>query len=474
MKTFSVLCWLSLILGASAIDWDTALADPFPGASSTSGNCRVGGVSVDRAGRVHLVVLDQDEDLMRYVVRPNATTGFEQERILTFSSGASPVHADIDVGPDFTIDIAYVRGAGELRVVSEALDGTSLPGGLLAEDAMTGNQGGVSILSAGNGVSNAMIVYTRSDGSLGVVERGDEEWGSPQAVTMGANTGLAPKLVDAGETAGAFFPGFRPLIFSYNAAEDQVQVSERSIIAGVGWDGPEKIADAPGFSRPGAHALGETVGMAFSFFEGNGSGNPPTRRVTYASENGEGDWVPSTVASSGELEEDVEFFGAPVAVVHDGVGNPWVAYTRDVFVLIAGGSLDLRARRFIPGSGWELSIVEDLPGSGTEFFTGTLDMAANGAGDPALIYERDPGSEPSRIYMARPFSQPWTIGSPEPLRGEVNHTFAPALCQGQDGAHHLVVGTATGGGFSLPAVISSPRSSLFVTDYRPEWSSRPP
>jgi hypothetical protein len=444
-----LLLFLFLHHEAPALDWDSrsiALG------TNAGKSCAVG---VDRAGRIHTVHSSETttDKVLTYSMRPTPAEGFTT--VIPLSSSADPdsaaAHVDIDITADFTVQIAVATVGGALLVYEKT---ASFPGftQTLARSgvAMGSANGGVSLVAAGNGMSFASIAYTGSDGSLKFIEKGAGGWSSAASVTSGSNTGLAPALIDT--FGGLIVPNpLNKAIFSYNDATDQIQASYFSLISGT-WLAPENVAPAPVFTRPDADVHLGKQGVSYTL--NHGSGETRTRQVRFA-EGSSGSWTLRTVATSDEMESDFDFFGTTTGMRFDAAGNARVAYKRDSFPILALFTRDIRVRHFNPATGWERTIVDTF----VSRYTQDLDLAANEAGDPALVHDLDPGAEDSVFSLARPVSEPWVVPA-TPLTS-FGHTFAPGLATGPDGTVYLAAGVANQAGIFDPRTYLSPRLFAF-------------
>lgn len=434
---------------ARALDWD-------PGSIALGLNAgKTCAVGVDRGGRLHTVHGSETAThrVLTYSMRPTPAQGFSTvtELYSTTNPDWGPAHLDIDVTGDFTVQIAVVTVGGGLIVYEKSASSASFTQTLSRVGVAMGSaNGGISLLAAGNGVSLPSLAYTATDGSLKFIEKGSGGWSSAATVTSGANTGLAPVLIDT--FGGLIVPNpLSKVIFSYNDATDQIQASYFSIIANA-WLAPENVAPAPGVTRPDADVHFGKQGVSYTL--NHGSGETRIRQVRFA-EGSPGSWTLRTVASSDEMESDFDFFGTTTGMRYDAAGNAMVAYKRDSFPILALFTRDIRARRYNPATGWERTTVNSFAGG----FTQDLDLATNQAGDPVLVYDLDLGDDESVFQWARPVSEPW-VAPANPLTSFA-HTFAPGLATGPDGTVYLAAGVANQAGIFDPRSYQSPRLFSF-------------
>ena len=449
MRIIHLLLPLLTLTTARAVDWETNEIS-LPNSTEV---VAISDVAVDAAGRTHTVFVQNFlEGVIVYRIRQSGSAGFsDPENVKIPSVGAEALHVSIDVTDDYTVQVAVLDELGMVRVYEKEELSTTWSETLVGTLGSTEPGAGIDILSQESGA----VVYSRSNSgsNAGGVrfssQSTDGSWSTPEDIVPGSNadTGLAPTLIATGNFRQPF------MVVSYNRAENRVEESSltRTLLPPqtLSWRAPREIAPAPAATRPDA-AIGNGV-IGVSFVSG-------TTQVRFAEFQplgplgfGEEAWILSNVTSGNELEAGmVQSFGPSTALTIDAAGKPWVAYTRDQASGFNVRTRDIRARRFVPGTGWELSIVEapTSPTTGNTQNTSALHLASGQNGDPSLIYERDAGAT-SALVFARPETAPWVIGRPESLE-EFLQTTAPGIATGPAGAVHLVSSTATGFAPSTP------------------------
>ena len=443
MKILHLLLPFLTLTTVRALDWETT---PISLTGSTE-VVAISDVAVDAAGRTHTVFVQNSLDnIIVYRLRASGSAGFsDAETVKIPGDDPDALHVSIDVTDDFTVQIAVLDELGIVRVYEKEERSSTWSETVVGTAGSTEPGAGIDILSRESGA----VVYSRLNGGTNAggvrfsSQSSDGSWSTPEDIVPGRNpdTGLAPTLIATGSFRQPF------MVVSYNRAENRVEESSltRPLLPPqtLSWRAPREIAPAPAATRPDA-AIGNGV-IGVSFVSGTTlvrfAEFQPTGPLGFEEEA----WILSDVTLSNELEEGMlQSFGPSTALTIDAAGNPWVAYTRDQVSGFDVRTRDIRARRLIPGTGWELSIVEALtsPSTGTIQNTSALHLASGENGDPSLIYERDAGATSSLVF-ARPETAPWVIGRPESL-DEFSETSAPALATGPAGAVHLISSTVTG------------------------------
>ena len=445
---------LLTLTASHAIDWGNTQI-------SLTGSAEVVAISdvaVDAAGRTHTVFVQNFLDnVIVYRMRESGSAGFsDAETVKVPSADAEALHVSIDVTEDFTVQVAVLDELGNVRVYEKEERSTDWSDTFVGLLGSLEPEAGIDIRSRGNGIAGSALVYTKANGGttgggiLFSAQQPDGGWNPPLDIAPGRNvdTGLAPTLIPTGILT-------RPLmVISYNSAEDRIEETSftRSLLPPMssGWRAPRQIAPSTIAARPDAEVRNGTIGVSFS---------PDGARVRYAefqppAPSVEETWLLSTVTSEDELEAGmVQSFGSSTALTLDAAGNPWIAYTRDQASGFNIRTRDIRARRLIPGIGWELSIVETptSPTASNLQNTSALHLASGDNGDPSLIYEQDNGNT-STLFFARPETAPWVVGPPESL-ADRSVTSGASLTSGSDGTIYLAASTGfRRTDFGLPSV----------------------
>ncbi|MCW1914908.1 hypothetical protein OJ996_15070 [Luteolibacter sp. GHJ8] len=418
-------------------------------------------VAVDPAGRIHTVhtTVSSGTTTLTYSMRPNRGSGFSAVQTL-LSSTLSVAHLDLDVGTDYTVQAAAVLGNGDVVVYERTSGGVLSIHTVAVAGGSTAATGGVSIVASGNGFSRPSLAFTATDGSARFTDK-TSVWAAPVAVTTGANTGFAPSLTDT--YGGLVVPTTTPrAIFTYSDTLKRVQVSYYSLISSS-WQAPVNVAPCPAATRPSVDVHLGKLGVAYSFTDS--SGETPVRAIRYA-DNASGSWTVQTITAADEMESEFDFFSSNLEMSFDATGEPLVGYKRDVFVIFDAFTRDIRFRRRVPAIGWEMTVVKEL---GSDF-CGDLDLATNGAGDPAFVFEDDTNTTDSNFTFARPWAQPVTTDTSAALDASYQHSFAPALALNPKGEVMLLASVATQADlfservYRTPKIVTERHGPDLVTD----------
>lgn len=440
-----LLLFLSSSMIAGATPWSTT---PLNYGNETGA---VSAVAVDSAGRVHAVYsvrrpgsLGVVHNLV-YQMRSNGSSGFTptDEGTATFDTrptDSPPLHVSIDVTDDFTVQIAMVDTAGVVRVY-EKLNPSSPTWSttVVSTLASTDGDGGVSLRSRGDNESGSSALTFTKDigGDSGGVQFSEQEsdgsWRTPIDIFTGVGTGISPVLVNTGFRFGP------RMVISYNATANRIQAAAYAARAPdftYSWRAPVEVAPASTATRLDAEAKDALIGVAF--VTNDTAHGESEVRVHYASDrlDGLGSWEVSDVASPSDVDPSgLVGFGPNVALAFDAECNPWVCYTHDVGIGFDRHTAEVHARRLLLGIGWEDSLVDSIPQTGTTLgLTDSLSLATGDNGDPALLYEREKRDGLSSPTFARPVAAPWQLNPT--LNPGVERSQA-AFTASSDGSLHL-------------------------------------
>lgn len=426
---------------------------------------RLSATAVDRFGRVHTVYVARLGvlDAILYRLRPSASEGFPEPSftgVITFlESGTEGRYLAMDITNDLVIQVVFTDSDGSVCLQESRDDGANWEQTILATDAQTDDStGGVDIASS----SQSAVVYTVPGGAQVIEQNAIGDWGSPQIIIAGPNRGVGPAIVDTpgGIDADQFN---ERMVVLYDDLGEQVKMVRQNSLGF--WSATSVVADVANLTSPDIAFFQGQIAVSFSDLTSIRVCEFVPRTGTSGTMFSDYEWRSETAVAESELDLDMgEFFGARVPIAYDAKGDPMVAYSKNVFAILAGRTLEIRTTRRVPTLGWVADVVETLPSvTGLSFdFTnpGGIDLVTSVNGDPALVYERDRGDESSVIF-ARPFTAPWVIVEPESSSTKSN-TAAPAVATGLNGEIFMIHSSVTGGIlFGGVETIQAPQVTIF-------------
>ena len=425
---------------------------------------------IDHAGRVHVAYLGLDGGSLRYLVRPDATTGFptESEQVFGIGGGNTVVHFAISVTSDFVIQVALVTSNGNLIVRERAAElGAPWQTSISATGASAAAETGISLISRGyRGARASAVVYnatpnvagTSPTDSLGVIFREQDpatgDWSTAISLTDGARSGLNPVIVTVPEPDGTTLP-LRYVFYYDNLSGRLLTRTNRSLQpAAQFWSSPETVVELQGLPvAPEVAVAPGRLGISYVTIK---NGDPQENAVWYTEPDTSGGattWSRRRLASLADIDSAAGESIAPLsAITLDPAGGAMVVYT-----VIASDPPDtvftrsIRAVRLTPGVGWSTAEIErrnpNFP-NGLQITNG-ISLSSGRNGDPGLFFERDTGTR-SELVFARPANEAWGVGAPA-ITSQIAATYGPDITAAAGGGYHLIASARSALALNQPA-----------------------